>query len=742
MQRARFKLVGLALLALGLASGCSSDSSGGTKDAGADGGGDNGATNQGNNNDDMDASPGNTGSDASAGNNDPDPMDAGKDSGSPDVPCTPLYSGCDDKYPGVDPSTLCGEIDNGCGVLIDCDAEDDNCSGFDIACNDPDKPNQCGCEPKTCEDVVAGGANCGGPSDGCGLTLNCGSCEGAQDLCNSTTFQCECVGVPEGTACSGRACGTASDGCGTDTDDYTCGTCSDVRTCNVGESAATCECDATKRAAACGAQNCGTASLDGCSFNCDPGNVGTPCVTACTSLGACNACTCPGTEVCNNQLCCQPLTKPAACGAQDCGSVSDGCGGTIPCGDNGGGCGAGQACADPTYNLDAPTRASARVQQCLPSDQANLLGKYSVRTHVFRGLNPPSGSDATQRAEAISLVTIEKSGGQLRMIDIGCVATGVDSDNANPTLAPAYFNIPQVVVPLTVGASSWTRPFKPTPTGYIAEQPPFCDNGTLLPANDGEFDTTPDNLVTSNVKDSDIVKGWRAGNCTCVTGDQAALPTETTASNFSTVTDCRVNDIDSDGKPGFTLVGSSVGIGISTQVVTNAQVKWDGSIVPSGYHAGAATEPAQIDRNFVGCSAIFGCGLITQTVDWSCGAEYNRVQFVKLLGTDQNKTCLDFYSDKTPDGLGDQDQNSINSAFSAIPATSCTTTADCDDGLVCKAGACWPMTTPGACAVNADCGDETKWECGFDKACWPISCNGLACCPAGQACVNDACVDI
>jgi len=729
MQRARFKMFGLALLALGLASGCGTNGTGtGTKkgDGGSADGGDTGEATRGSNGKDGGGDKGGSNGDASATTGESTTggtMDAGPDASATtgDGGCTPMYFGCDDKYPEVtDPMTLCGEIDDGCGNIIDCDPEDDNCEGFGIACNDPEKPNQCGCAAKTCDDVVVGGADCGGPSDGCGMTLDCGGCTGSQDTCDSTTYQCECVGIPQGTACNNRACGTAADGCGDTDDDYTCGTCSQYRKCTVGASASTCDCDAAKRATACGAQNCGTVAVDGCTFNCDPGNTGAACVTTCASGAACNACTCPGLEKCNNNICCTPLSQAAACGAQDCGSVSDGCGGSIACGANAGGCGAGESCADPKYNLDAPTRSSARVQKCLPSDQANLLGKYAVRTHVFRGLDPPSGSDATQRAEAVSLVTIERSGGSMRMTDIGCVATGVDSDNANPTLAPRYYNIPQVVVPLTMTTGAWTRGYQPTPTGYIAQQPPFCNDGTLVPASDGEFDTTPTNLVTANVKDTDIVKTWRAGNCTCVTGDQTVLPTETTASNWSTVTDCRVNDIDNDGKPGFTLIGSSVGIGLSTQVVTNAQVKWDGSVLASGYHRGAATEPAQIDRNFVGCQALLGCNLITQTVDWSCGSEYNRIQFVKLLGAEESKTCLDFYKNNSaPSALNDQDQTEINSIFSAIPGSTCTVTADCGVGLACKANTCWPMTTPGACAVSADCGDVAKWQCGFDKACWP-----------------------
>jgi len=42
---------------------------------------------------------------------------------------------------------------------------------------------QCFCPPKTCANL---GATCGNPSDGCGATLNCGTCASGYDCSNGT----------------------------------------------------------------------------------------------------------------------------------------------------------------------------------------------------------------------------------------------------------------------------------------------------------------------------------------------------------------------------------------------------------------------------------------------------------------------------------------------------------------------------------------------------------------------------
>ena len=74
------------------------------------------------------------------------------------APCAPTTS-C------VDYGAECGELHDGCGLLLSCGS----CSAG-VLCSDN---HLCGCVATTCE---AAGANCGLMSDGCGISLSCGEC--------------------------------------------------------------------------------------------------------------------------------------------------------------------------------------------------------------------------------------------------------------------------------------------------------------------------------------------------------------------------------------------------------------------------------------------------------------------------------------------------------------------------------------------------------------------------------------
>ncbi len=75
------------------------------------------------------------------------------------------------------------------------------------------------CAPSTC---ASKGARCGATSDGCGGTLQCGTCAG-NAVCETNT----CVCVPTETQCLGR-CGRIPDGCGGHLE---CGTCGCTPSC-------------------------------------------------------------------------------------------------------------------------------------------------------------------------------------------------------------------------------------------------------------------------------------------------------------------------------------------------------------------------------------------------------------------------------------------------------------------------------------------------------------------------------
>ena len=70
----------------------------------------------------------------------------------------------------------CGTGGDGCGGTLDCGT----CTGCAQTCGGGGVPHQCGgpaCCPKTCADL---GYNCGQVGDGCGGTLNCGLCPTGQ----------------------------------------------------------------------------------------------------------------------------------------------------------------------------------------------------------------------------------------------------------------------------------------------------------------------------------------------------------------------------------------------------------------------------------------------------------------------------------------------------------------------------------------------------------------------------------
>jgi hypothetical protein len=90
-----------------------------------------------------------------------------------------------------------------------------------------DGANQCGqtvCVPTTC---LLAGKNCGSISDGCGATLNCGTCAAGQ-TCGAGGQQNVCGCVPKTCDQLGAQCGMIDNGCG---GTLSCGTCSGNKTC-------------------------------------------------------------------------------------------------------------------------------------------------------------------------------------------------------------------------------------------------------------------------------------------------------------------------------------------------------------------------------------------------------------------------------------------------------------------------------------------------------------------------------
>ena len=186
------------------------------------------------------------------------------------------------------------------------------------------------CVPTTCSAL---GKNCGTVANGCGGTLNCGSCASGQTCSASNICQAACV--PTTCSALGKNCGTVANGCG---GTLNCGSCATGQTCNTNNVCQTPTCTPTTCAAA--GKTCGSLS-DGCggTLNCGSCAAGQTCSTSnvcqsttgsCTpsvssySLGKCNA-----TAVYNGKeyTCISQATgvngEPTGCGQTGvyCGSI-------------------------------------------------------------------------------------------------------------------------------------------------------------------------------------------------------------------------------------------------------------------------------------------------------------------------------------------------------------------------------------------------------------------------------------
>jgi hypothetical protein len=261
----------------------------------------------------------------------------------------------------VDAGLLCGIAPDGCGNTYNCGANDGGCIA-PASCGGGGTPSVCGgaatCIPKTsCPSAM----NCGYIADGCGDFVACGADGGADagacpsgELCGGggVPNQCGarnvspdggivdgglnvCKPIPETTACaallpdggsldSGLLCGSTGDGCG---NVYNCGPhdggCTAPATCGGGGVPSEC------------GQSCFPITT------CPADDAGVVCGSIANGCGgtiACATCTLP--ETCGGGgvpfHCGQPTCVPAkTCPSNiTCGSAGDGCGGVID-----GGCG-------------------------------------------------------------------------------------------------------------------------------------------------------------------------------------------------------------------------------------------------------------------------------------------------------------------------------------------------------------------------------------------------------------------
>jgi peptidoglycan/xylan/chitin deacetylase (PgdA/CDA1 family) len=275
------------------------------------------------------------------------------------------------------------------------------------------------CTPTTC---AAQGKNCGSISDGCGGTLNCGTCASGQTCSASNVCQASCA--PTTCSAQSKNCGSIPDGCG---GTLNCGTCATGQTCSSGNvcqsSNGNCtptvssyqlgKCNATAvyngNLYKCISQavnvngettGCGTTGVYCSSIAPDNASWGTTAwqlVQSCTGTGCApttcsaqgkncgsisdgcggtlNCGACPSGQTCSSANVCQVSCTPTTCSAQgkNCGSISDGCGGTLNCG----ACASGQTCSSANV-------CQASGGTCNPTVTSYQLGKCNA-TAVYNG---------------------------------------------------------------------------------------------------------------------------------------------------------------------------------------------------------------------------------------------------------------------------------------------------------------------------------------------------------------------
>jgi hypothetical protein len=188
------------------------------------------------------------------------------------------------------------------------------------ACPAPPIPPSC--TPATCTSL---GFTCGPAGDGCGGSLNCGTCTGSNSCGGGgTPSVCGTSCVPTTCIAQGIDCGPAGDGCG---NQLNCGGCPEGQSCG-----------GAGVSGKCGVPDGGTCSPSTCiaqGFNCGPAGDG------CGGLLACG--TCPTGQTCGgggkSGVCGAPACTPQTCLSlgYNCGPAGDGCGGTLSCGTCSGG---------------------------------------------------------------------------------------------------------------------------------------------------------------------------------------------------------------------------------------------------------------------------------------------------------------------------------------------------------------------------------------------------------------------
>jgi hypothetical protein len=254
--------------------------------------------------------------------------------------------------------------------------------GVDAA---PDLSNQ-GCGLVTCASL---NANCGLIGDGCGNTISCGTCTAPQTCGGGgTQFQCGgssgCVPLTQAQACGALSanCGDVADGCG---GTVNCGSCATGQSCGGGG-----------KAFQCGSGGGGTCTPLTCAMvNSNCGTIGDGCGNT-VNCGTCTSPqTCGGGGVAGQ--CGSPTCTPLTCAQAKatCGFVGDGCGGIINYG-NGTGPGCG-SCTSPMVcgGAGTPNQCGTATPPCVNLCKNQMTCPMAGVTTTLTGTVTAPGHDNT-----------------------------------------------------------------------------------------------------------------------------------------------------------------------------------------------------------------------------------------------------------------------------------------------------------------------------------------------------------
>jgi hypothetical protein len=126
----------------------------------------------------------------------------------------------------------CGSASDGCGHTLDCGT----CT-TPATCGGSGVPGQCGCQGTTCtasctkKTSCPTGLDCGMQTDGCSGMISCGTCSGLGQTCGGGGTPNVCGCMPATQCTKGQNCGTQADGCG---GNLACGTCTAPDACDGG----------------------------------------------------------------------------------------------------------------------------------------------------------------------------------------------------------------------------------------------------------------------------------------------------------------------------------------------------------------------------------------------------------------------------------------------------------------------------------------------------------------------------